>query len=241
MKRVTRDTLFLSIAKLFALRSTCSRLSVGAVIVKNKRIISSGYNGPPAGEPHCNDCTCNPKEPCKRAIHAEANAIKWAMDNNIDLIGGTLYCTHLPCTNCATKIVKSGISKVVYSEDYRDSKGLLILRTPVTCSHTLMYLHFTTGCIPSFSGKALEELVEPLPRVSLTLEYTQSVTALLFCTTKAYICWLSFCIVLFWDSKHLSNPSTHPSKNERIYVFFLSKPSYSFHDCLAIPRILGIH
>jgi len=128
MKRVTRDTLFLSIAKLFALRSTCSRLSVGAVIVKNKRIISSGYNGPPAGEPHCNDCTCNPKEPCKRAIHAEANAIKWAMDNNIDLIGGTLYCTHLPCTNCATKIVKSGISKVVYSEDYRDSKGLLILR-----------------------------------------------------------------------------------------------------------------
>ena len=117
------DHYFMSIAQAVSSRATCIHHQVGAVIVSGHRIISSGYNGSPPGQPHCIDVGCckpipgSDWEKC-RAVHAESNAIIQAASLGIPLKGATIYCTHSPCILCAKSIVMAGIREVVYLQPY---------------------------------------------------------------------------------------------------------------------------
>ena len=119
--RPSRDLTFATIAKVISFRATCLRAKVGAVIVKDKRIISVGYNGALPGEEHCFSESCNPNQPCENTVHAEANAIYHAAKSGISLVGATIYCTHSPCPKCSEAIIQSGITRLVYIKDYRES------------------------------------------------------------------------------------------------------------------------
>lgn len=100
-------------------RSTCDRKSVGTVIVKEKNIISSGYNGSIPGAPHCDDVGHDLVDGhCQRVIHSEANAIAQAAKLGISVSGATLYCNTLPCYNCLKLIISAGIAEVVYRDEY---------------------------------------------------------------------------------------------------------------------------
>ena len=119
----------MSMADLVASRSTCTRRKVGAVLVKNRRVISTGYNGAPAGHQHCQDIGClrehlnvpsGEKHELCRGVHAEQNAIVQAAFHGIQTMFSTLYCTVKPCSTCAKMIVTAGILNVVYRDDYND-------------------------------------------------------------------------------------------------------------------------
>lgn len=127
--RISRIDLFMEIAHLFSQRGTCQRAQVGAVIVSDNRIVSTGYNGAPSGLVHCEAARCNLNDPrgCMRASHAESNAIAFAAKKGIPLEGSILYCTLQPCHSCSQMIINSGIREVWYSCDYRDSTGLMLL------------------------------------------------------------------------------------------------------------------
>lgn len=118
---------FMGIANAVAVRSSCSRRQVGAIIVKNKRIISTGYNGTPRGIKNCNEggCSrCAGKAPSGTSLadclcsHAEENAIVQAAYHGISVKEATLYTTFSPCLICTKMIINSGLSKVIYSKDY---------------------------------------------------------------------------------------------------------------------------
>lgn len=130
--RITREALFMGVAELMAMRGTCERLSVGAVLVLDNRIISSGYVGSPPGEPHCIDegCLIQPdKNGCQRTIHAETNAILFAAKVGTPTLNSHLYTTHSPCIRCSQNILTAGIVKVTYKVGYRDTQGLELLRS----------------------------------------------------------------------------------------------------------------
>ena len=127
LTRISRDDLLANIAQLVARRSTCLRLSVGAVLAQEGRIVSTGYNGAPAGLPHCEPETCGPDDVCVRTVHAEANVIAFAAKEGIQTMGATLYTTHSPCMECAKLIINAGIRRVVYWEEYRDPSPLELL------------------------------------------------------------------------------------------------------------------
>jgi len=119
----------MGVARLTAERGTCSRLHVGAVIAANHRIISSGYNGAPAGLAHCiHPLGEEVVTSCKRAVHAEANAIAFAARRMSGTEGGEMYVTHQPCIDCAKLIINSGILSVTWSEPYRLLEGVELLR-----------------------------------------------------------------------------------------------------------------
>jgi len=127
LKRIDRDELYMGIASLFAKRGTCKRNQVGCSLVKDGRVICSGYNGNLAGADHCNPNICDVTQPCTKAIHAEANAIAFAAKKGISLQSSTIYCTFSPCLKCAELIIQAGISEVVYLEEYRDVAPLALL------------------------------------------------------------------------------------------------------------------
>lgn len=117
MARKSWDEYFMDIAFQVAGRSTCSRRSVGAVIVKDKRIKGTGYNGSPAGLPHCIDEGCAMiNDHCVRCIHAEPNALLECSPD--ERLGAILYVTDRPCPDCQKLIVTSGITRVVFARDY---------------------------------------------------------------------------------------------------------------------------
>ena len=119
----------MGVARLTAERGTCSRLHVGAVIAANHRIISSGYNGAPAGLAHCSHPLGEEVvTSCKRAVHAEANAIAFAARRTSSTEGGELYVTHQPCIDCAKLIINSGIVSVTWAEPYRLLEGVKLLQ-----------------------------------------------------------------------------------------------------------------
>ena len=130
MRRINRSELFMETAKLLALRSTCQRAQVGAVVVKDHRIVSTGYGGSPSGMPHCLDegCTIGPDGGCISTIHAEANSIAFAARHGIFIDGCTMYVTLSPCLNCSKLIINSGIKAVCYLKEYRDVEPLKLLR-----------------------------------------------------------------------------------------------------------------
>lgn len=119
--RPSRDYIFMEVAKIIAQRSTCLRKKVGAVIVKDGRIVSCGYNGVPSGYPHCTECL---GPGCDISVHAEMNAIAFAAKNGVKIDGSILYVTMAPCSHCAKVIINSGVSEVVCAEEYREKAVL---------------------------------------------------------------------------------------------------------------------
>lgn len=126
MSRPSRDQTLMRVALIISLRSTCDRLHVGAVMAREGRILTTGYNGPPSGMPHCEHQLnlVTPIEPCKNAVHAEANAVVWAARYGMSTDGCELFITHSPCIACAQLIVNAGIVRVVYDKEYRSFDGL---------------------------------------------------------------------------------------------------------------------
>jgi dCMP deaminase len=131
---------FMEITELVAKRSTCRRRSVGAIIVKEKRILSTGYNGAPAGVRHCIDIGClreqlgvasGERHELCRGIHAEQNAIIQAALHGVSIAGATLFCTNLPCAICAKMIINAGIRTIYYKEGYADPMSEELLEEAV--------------------------------------------------------------------------------------------------------------
>jgi dCMP deaminase len=110
----------MDITRLVASRSTCLRRQVGAIIVKNKKILATGYNGAPSGLAHCLDIGCLRHELC-RGLHAEQNAIIQAAYHGVSIRGASLYCTNLPCIICTKMIINAGIKRVMYEQGYADA------------------------------------------------------------------------------------------------------------------------
>ncbi|HLD81600.1 MAG TPA: dCMP deaminase family protein [Patescibacteria group bacterium] len=121
------DDYFMAIAKIVATRSTCDRLKAGAVLVKDKRILATGYNGAPSGLPHCDGEEGHKMEQghCIRTLHGEENTLlQLAQIGGNSAVGSTLYTTYSPCYHCAKKIITAGIKKVICGEVYRDATAL---------------------------------------------------------------------------------------------------------------------
>ena len=127
--RLSWDQYFLTITRQVAERSTCTRAKVGAVIVRDKSILATGYNGAPAGLPHCIDVGClvytsrtpagDTEENCFRTIHAEINAIAQAARNGSSIQDADIYITHTPCIHCLKVLVNTGIRRVFYEHEYK--------------------------------------------------------------------------------------------------------------------------
>jgi dCMP deaminase len=127
--RPTWHQYFLTITRNVAERSTCTRAKVGAVIVRDKNILATGYNGAPAGMPHCLDVGClvyssrtpsgEVEENCFRTIHAEINAIAQAAKNGASIRDADIYITHTPCIHCVKVLINTGIRRIFYEREYK--------------------------------------------------------------------------------------------------------------------------
>ncbi len=127
---------FMEIARIVSMRSTCLRRNVGAVIVKDKRILATGYNGAPSGLKHCIEVGClrekmnvasGERHELCRGLHAEQNAIIQAAYHGVSINGAELYCTHLPCSICIKMLINAGIQKIYYAEGYPDDLSLTMI------------------------------------------------------------------------------------------------------------------
>ncbi|MEG0291855.1 MAG: cytidine/deoxycytidylate deaminase family protein [Anaerovoracaceae bacterium] len=137
MKRPSWDEYFMKMAELTSTRSTCLRRQVGAIIVKDKHIIATGYNGAPKGVPHCGEQSgcirqklgvpSGERHELCRALHAEQNAIIQAATLGQSVEGGTIYVTHQPCIICAKMIINAGIRRIVVKEGYPDELSEVML------------------------------------------------------------------------------------------------------------------
>lgn len=148
--RISRNQMLMTMAVIASQRSTCSRANVGTVIAVAGRVVATGYNGAPAGMPHCDHaCPCQsftppprgkeylvdgtdhteqcPIKPCTRAVHAESNAIAFAAKFGVPTFGGELFTTMAPCVPCSQIIINAGISSVWYWKPYRDMSGVTLL------------------------------------------------------------------------------------------------------------------
>ncbi len=123
------DTYFMDMAKLAARRSTCLRRAVGAVLVKERRLLATGYNGVPTGVTHCEVAGClrdklnvpsGERHELCRGLHAEQNAILQAALHGVSIKESSLYCTNLPCIICAKMLINAGVRRIVYLEGYAD-------------------------------------------------------------------------------------------------------------------------
>jgi|TARA_B100000929_G_scaffold288202_1_gene276218 dCMP deaminase len=124
-ERVSWGTYFMNIAKEVATRSTCDRKYVGAVIVREKTILSTGYNGSIKGLPHCDEAGHEMVDGhCVRTTHAEANAIVQAAKNGVEINNSAIYVTASPCYNCFKLIANAGIKTIYYGEFYREDRIL---------------------------------------------------------------------------------------------------------------------
>ncbi|HSQ85759.1 MAG TPA: cytidine/deoxycytidylate deaminase family protein [Desulfobacterales bacterium] len=135
--RPSWEAYFMDISFLVARRSTCLRRSVGAIVVKDKRILSTGYNGAPTGIKHCLEAGCLREElniasgknhELCRGIHAEQNAIIQAAYHGVSIKGASLFCTNLPCSICAKMIINAGICRICYASGYADSMSKEMLK-----------------------------------------------------------------------------------------------------------------
>jgi dCMP deaminase len=125
MNRVSWDRYFMNLAVQAATRSTCSRKHVGAVIVRDKNVLSTGYNGSVRGDAHCDDVGCLMEGGhCIRTVHAEANALIQAARHGIRIEGAVIYVTASPCFDCFKLIANAGIRKIYYGELYRNRRVL---------------------------------------------------------------------------------------------------------------------
>ncbi|MCX7704518.1 MAG: cytidine/deoxycytidylate deaminase family protein [Planctomycetota bacterium] len=128
-ERPSWDSYFLRIAQEVSRRATCIRRSVGALLVRDKHILSTGYNGPPSGLPHCTDIGClreerkiptGERQELCRGLHAEQNALLQAAIHGVSVKGSVLYCTSTPCSLCAKMLINAGVVRIVALEEYPD-------------------------------------------------------------------------------------------------------------------------
>lgn len=135
--------MLMEVAHAIAKRGTCSRLQVGAVFSRDGRIVSTGYNGAPAGMPHCDhagelsaqaitiegviDFAREPETGCQVAEHAERNAIAWAARHGLALEGTEVHVTHMPCLACARSLINAGVTQLTYDQPYRLTAGVELL------------------------------------------------------------------------------------------------------------------
>jgi len=134
--RPSWDEYFMSIAENVARRSTCLRRRVGAILVVDRQILATGYNGAPSGVPHCSETGClreqmavppGERHELCRGLHAEQNAIIQAARHGTRIDGATLYTTHHPCSMCAKMAINAGIGRIVCRQDYPDDLGKALL------------------------------------------------------------------------------------------------------------------
>ncbi|MFD1485675.1 deoxycytidylate deaminase [Lacticaseibacillus baoqingensis] len=119
--RESWDHYFMKLATNVAERSTCERATVGAVLVKDHRIIATGYNGSISGDPHCDDAGHLMRDGhCIRTLHAEMNAILQCALNGVSTRNATVYVTFFPCLNCTKALIQAGVSKIYYANDYHN-------------------------------------------------------------------------------------------------------------------------
>ena len=141
-RRLSWDDYFMEICAVVAQRSTCTRAAVGAVIVRDRNILATGYNGSPAGMPHCTEAGClvytstHPsgavEENCLRTIHAEINAIAQAAKSGVSIRGSDIYITHSPCIHCLKVLINTGIGRVCYGRPYKlDDVSDLVTRSGI--------------------------------------------------------------------------------------------------------------
>ena len=134
--RPSWTTYFMDITELVAKRSTCTRRAVGAILVKDKQVLATGYNGAPSGVAHCADTGClreqmnipsGERHELCRGVHAEQNAIVQAALYGVSIKDSTLFCTNLPCSICAKMLINAGIKKIYYKSGYADtiSEGMM--------------------------------------------------------------------------------------------------------------------
>ncbi len=143
MNRPTWEEYFMEITRLVAKRATCLRRQVGAVLVMDKQLLATGYNGAPSGLAHCLEVGClreknnipsGERHELCRGIHAEQNAIIQAAFHGVRIQGATLYCTNLPCVICTKMLINAGIKEIIYESGYADDltrEMLLEARIPV--------------------------------------------------------------------------------------------------------------
>ncbi len=129
LKERSWDDYFMQIAEVVASRATCDRKHVGAVIVRNRTILSTGYNGSIRGMPHCDEIGHMMEDGhCVATIHAEANAILQAAKNGVSIDGSDIYITASPCWPCFKLIANAGLKRIVFGEFYRDGRIFEIAR-----------------------------------------------------------------------------------------------------------------
>ncbi|WP_300667193.1 cytidine/deoxycytidylate deaminase family protein [Desulfoluna sp.] len=130
LKRPSWTQYFMDITELVAKRSTCTRRAVGAVLVKDKRVLATGYNGAPSGVRHCSETGCireqlgvpsGERHELCRGVHAEQNAIVQAAYHGVSINGSTLFCTNLPCSICAKLLINAGVRRIYYKSGYADA------------------------------------------------------------------------------------------------------------------------
>jgi dCMP deaminase len=130
------DTYFMDMARLASRRSSCLRRAVGAVLVKDRRMLATGYNGVPSGMAHCDVVGClrdrmnvpsGERHELCRGLHAEQNAIIQAAFHGVSIRDADLYCTNLPCTICAKMLINAGVRRIVFLEGYRDELAMDML------------------------------------------------------------------------------------------------------------------
>jgi dCMP deaminase len=120
------DSYFMKIASAVSERSTCDRAMVGCVLVRDKRILTTGFNGSPAGQDHCDEIGHLMVDGhCVRTIHAETNAIIQAALHGVSTRDAMCYVTHFPCINCTKALINAGISRIVYGEAYRTDENAM--------------------------------------------------------------------------------------------------------------------
>ncbi|MBW2108117.1 MAG: cytidine/deoxycytidylate deaminase family protein [Deltaproteobacteria bacterium] len=138
MTRPSWNQYFMDIACLVARRSTCRRRQVGAIAVRDKRILATGYNGAPSGMPHCLDLGClredmnipsGQRHELCRGLHAEQNVIIQAAYHGVSIRGATLFCTNLPCSICTKMLINAGIHDIRYLQGYADSMAEEMMKT----------------------------------------------------------------------------------------------------------------
>jgi len=155
MPRPSWDQYFMDITRLVATRSTCMRRQVGAILVKDRNILATGYNGVPSGISHCDATGClrermripsGERHELCRGLHAEQNAIVQAARHGINIDGATLYCTTMPCIICTKMIINAGIRAIVYGEGYADElAGEMIAESGIS---TLQFIDNNGGAVP---------------------------------------------------------------------------------------------
>ncbi|MBX6350920.1 MAG: cytidine/deoxycytidylate deaminase family protein [Clostridia bacterium] len=131
MRRPSWDDYFIEMARLVAARSTCPRRQVGAVLVRDNRLVATGYNGSVRGAPHCDEAGCllvrqGERESCVRTVHAELNALLQCAVTGVSSQGATLISTDFPCVHCAKAIVQAGVRRVVYLSEYPDPNSAAV-------------------------------------------------------------------------------------------------------------------